>query len=131
MKRHAREGNEFIHFSIRTIVTSQECKRRGFRCTTILEHPEDLGQVPSGQPSSIWQLPELRKAYAEFDYVTVAGHQCQFGLDAPKPTRLLSDIVSLAAFGYPGWPKFDPEDRYLGQLPRHCGHSHQLQTSGI
>ena len=73
---------------------------------TILEHPEDLGRVPSGQPSSIWQLPELRKAYAEFDHVSVAGHQCQFGLDAPKPTRLLSDIISLAAFGYPGWPKF-------------------------
>ena len=91
-KRHAREGNEFILFSIRSIVTCQECKRRGSRCATILEHPEDLGRVPSGQPSSIWQLPELRRAYAEFDFVTVARPQCQFGLDAPKPTRLLSDL---------------------------------------
>jgi len=62
MKRHASEGNEFIHFSMRTIVTCLDCKRRGLRCTTILEHPEDLGRVPTCQPSSIWQLPELRKA---------------------------------------------------------------------
>ena len=102
MKRHARNGNEFIHFSIRAIITCQNCKRRGLRTMTLLEHPEDLGRVPTGYPASIWQLPELRKAYAEFPFVTVAGHQCQLGVDYAKPTRLISDILSLAAFGFPG-----------------------------
>ena len=102
MKKSAAEGNVFIHFAIRTIATCQAAKRRGFRVMTILEHPEDLGRCPKGVPASIWQLKELRSAYAEFPHVSVAGHQCQFGLDAPKPTRLYSDIVSLLAFGYGG-----------------------------
>ena len=99
-KQQAENGNVFIHFAIRTITTAQACKRRGHRVMTLLEHPEDLGRCPLGVPASIWQLKELRSAYAEFPFVSVAGHQCQFGLDAPKPTRLLSDIVSLMAFGY-------------------------------
>ena len=109
MKKSAAEGNVFIHFAIRTIATCQAAKRRGFRVMTILEHPEDLGRCPKGVPASIWQLKELRSAYAEFPHVAVAGHQCQFGLDAPTPTRLYSDIVSLLAFGYGGWPRFDDE----------------------
>ena len=134
-KRHARNGNEFVHFAIRTIVTCQGCKRRGRRVMTLLEHPEDLGRVKyglhKGVPASIWQLPELRKAYAEFPFVTVAGHQCRFGVDFPKPTRLLTDILSLAAFGYTGWPSFDENDNYVGPLPRHCGHdNHKAQTIG-
>ena len=133
-KRHARNGNEFVHFAIRTIVTCQACKRRGLRVMTILEHPEDLGYVRrglhKGVPASIWQLPELRKAFGEFPFMTVAGHQCKFGVDYPKPTRLLSDILSLVAFGFPGWACFDHEDNYVGPLPRHCGHNHKQQTIG-
>ena len=97
-QRRADNGNEFIHFSIRAIITAQGAKRRGRRVMSLLEHPEDLGRVPRGVPASIWQLPELRAAFGEFDFVTVAGYQCQFeGVDRPKPTRLLSDILSLEA----------------------------------
>ena len=79
---------------------------------TLLEHPEDLGRVKygfhRGVPASIWQLPELRKAYA-----------------------LLTDILSLAAFGYTGWPSFDQDDNYTGPLPRHCRRDdHKAQTIG-
>ena len=130
MKKAADTGNTFIHFAIRTITTCQSCKRRGFRVMTLVEHPEDLGRSQTGIPASIWQLKELRVAYAEFPFVSVAGHQCQFDLDAAKPTRLFSDIVSLVAFGYGGWPRFDESSRYLGPLPRHCGHNHNLQTIG-
>jgi hypothetical protein len=76
--RRMENGNEFIHFAIRAIATAQGCKRRGRRVCTILEHPEDLGRVPKGVPASIWQLPNLRAAFAEFPYVTAAGYQCQF-----------------------------------------------------
>lgn len=130
MKRHARDGNTFIHFSIRAIAAAQGCKRRGFRVMTLLEHPEDLGRTKNGVPASIWQLQELRKAYAEFPFVTAAGHQCQFDVDWSKPTRLLSDILSIAEFGHSGWPTFTNDDWYAGPLPRSCGHTHFTQTIG-
>ena len=130
MKCHAREGNEFIHFSIRTIVTCEDCRRRGLRVMTIIEHPEDLGRVPGGFPASIWQIPELRKAYAEIPFMAVAGHQCRFNVDRAKPTRLLSDISSLVTFGQVGWPRLRDNDKYLGRLLGHCGHQRAQQTSG-
>ena len=130
-RRRLRDGNEFIHFSIRAIVTAQDCKRRGRRVMTLMEHPEDLGRVPRGQPASAWQLPELRGAYAEFPFATAAGHQCQFNVDYAKPTRLLSDILTITAFGYSGWPVFDADDRYRGPLPKSCGHGkHGQQMIG-
>ena len=64
-----------------------------------MEHPEDLGRMHRGEPASIWQLPEIRLAFGEFPYATVAGHQCQFpGVDRAKPTRLLSDILEVTDF---------------------------------
>ena len=65
----------------------QNAKRRGFRVTSLMEHPEDLGRIRNGcatcvkhgsVPASTWQLPEVRGAYGEFESVSVAGHQCQF-----------------------------------------------------
>ena len=48
-----------------------------------------------------------------------------------KPTRLLSDILSIGAFGCLGWPVFDSEDTYRCPLPRNCGHGkHGAQTIG-
>ena len=34
----ARNGNEFVHFSIRAVIAAQACKRRGRRATTLWEH---------------------------------------------------------------------------------------------
>ena len=65
---------------------------------TLWEHPEDLGMNPRGCPASVWQLQQVRKAYAEFPFITAAGFQGQFeGVDYPKPTRILTDIVGLCA----------------------------------
>ena len=60
-----------------------------------VEHPKDLGTTARGCPASVWQLPEVRKAYAEFEHITVAGYQCQFKVDFLKPTRIPTDILSL------------------------------------
>ena len=84
-----------------------------------------------GEPASIWQLPQLRKAFGDTPCVTVAGHQCQFpGVDRAKPTRLFSDIASMANFGHVGWPRFDSRGYYLGPLPRSCGHKHRERMIG-
>ena len=58
--------------------------------------------------------------------MTAAGHQCQFNIDYAKFTRLLSDILLIIAFGYPGWPVFDADDRYKGPLPKSCGHGNTV-----
>ena len=130
-QRRAANGNEFVHFSIRAIVAAQNCKRRGRRVTTLWEHPEDLGATKNGCPASVWQLPQVRNAYAEFGFITAAGYQCQFpDVDYPKPTRVLTDITSLKCFGYTGWPQFTAEQKYLGPLPRQCGHRHYEQMIG-
>ena len=62
--------------------------------------------------------------------MTAAGHQCQFGVDRAKPTRIWSDILSLRAFGFEGWPIFDEEGWYIGPLPKSCGHDHKERTIG-
>ena len=107
-QQRAESGNEFIHFSIRAIMTAQTARRKGFKVKCILEHPEDLGMTNRGEPAAIWQLPDLRTTFGNSKFWTVAGHQCQFeGVDRAKPTRLYSDILAMAEFGYEGWPKFD------------------------
>ena len=95
-RRRMEDGNEFIHFTIRAIITAQTCKRQGERVMTVLEHPEDLGRLPKGVPGSTWQLQEIRKAFAEFPCITVAGHEWHFLVNDAKPTRPFSDIRARA-----------------------------------
>ena len=79
-----------------------------------------------GTPASIWQLRELRTAFGDTPYISVAGHQCKFpGVDRKKLTRLFSDIGSLADFGHIGWPKFNSRVYYVGPLSKECGHRHK------
>ena len=62
--------------------------------------------------------------------MTVAGHQCQFEVDYPKPTRLFSDLPGVESFGKVGWPQISADGEYLGPLPRDCGHNHRAKTFG-
>eukprot|EP00435_Cladocopium_sp_Y103_P069710 s303_g33.t2 len=94
------------------------------RTTCMWEHPEDLGRARNGTPASVWQLAELRQAAKSRQMHTVAIHQCAYGADYPKPTRLLSDANGLLQVGFPGWPMLNKELYYLGPLPRSCGHNH-------
>ena len=67
---------------------------------------------------------EVRRAAKKRRMETIAFHQCTYGADYPKPTRLLSDAHGLLQLGYPGWPVLNKELYYLGPLPRACGHEH-------
>ena len=134
-QQKAKDGNEFIHFTLRSIAAAKEANDRGYRVRSLWEHPEDLGRTHRGVPASAWQLPETRKAFAGRPHTSVAGHQCQFDhdgapYDCKKPTRFLTDILTFKDFGYPGWPSFDGGDNYTGPLPRSCGHVHKKATIG-
>ena len=114
-----------------TILQSQ-----GFEIPFLLEHPEDLGKVykyrqktqsawfgkvdNAIRPASIWQLPLLR-SFANNDSVfTRAFHQCAFGAESPKPTRVLTSLPSWKTIGFGQWPQFDNEGLYQGPLPKQC-----------
>jgi hypothetical protein len=130
-KARAEQGNEFIHFCIRAVEAAAAARKRHNATVRVLwEHPEDLGVTPKGTPASVWQLSEVRRFTTdEFGYFTVVGHQCQFGVDYAKPTRLLCDIPGVEAFGHAGWPRFHASGHYAGPLPR-CGHVHKEPTHG-
>ena len=51
-------------------------------------------------------------------------------MDYKKPTRLLSDILSVKDFGFHGWPRCNYKDIYQGPLPQDCGHKHFKQLIG-
>ena len=121
-RRRAEKGNVFVHFTIRAIIAGQTALARGHRVASLLEHPEDLGMTSRGEPASIWQLQDLRKAFGNAKFLTVAGHQCQFGVDRKKPTRLYTDMEGFEDFGHVGWPVFDAGGWYVGPLPKDCGH---------
>ena len=72
----------------------------------------------------------MRTAFPAGKFETAAGHQCQFGVDYPKPTRLLGNFAGVNRFGSPGWPVFDANDYYTGPLSRSCGHQHRAKTIG-
>ena len=85
----------------------------------LLEHPEDLGTTADGHtPASIWQLPEAVALFKHENVMTFAIYQCQYGASTPKPTRFLSSIA------------FDSSDKYLGPLPKYCGHYHKQRLLG-
>lgn len=87
----------------------------------LLEHPEDLGATTSGVPASIWALEVTRALISNSHAETVAIHQCSYGSQTSKPTRLAGTLGNLALLGYPGWPRLAPKTfRYLGPLPHRC-----------
>ena len=94
------------------------------------EHPEDLGRTKDGQyPASVWQLPEMQSLIQESRGVTWALHQCHFGTDTPKPTRLATNLPEPSTHGSE-WPVFDDQAWYVGPLGS-CGHRHDRQLQGL
>ena len=59
-----------------------------------------------------------------------AVYQCQHGADSPKPTRFLTSIQAAQHMPHMGPPRFDSEDKYVGPLPRYCGHRHKQRLLG-
>ena len=88
----------------------------------LIEHSEDLGEVAGEVPASIWQLPEMRQLVEKTQGTTWAVYQCKYSALSPKPTRFASNIRQCKNFQFSSWPKFDSKHRYLGPLPKSCGH---------
>ena len=62
-RKRAQNGNAFVHVAIRGIDAAQAAKAQGFEVACLLEHPEDLGMTHRGEPASIRQLDDIRKAF--------------------------------------------------------------------
>ncbi|CAE7403696.1 glyQS [Symbiodinium necroappetens] len=90
----------------------------------------DLGRTRDGQhPASVWQLPELQELVKVSKGVTWALHQCHYGADTPKPTRLATNLPEPSTHESE-WPVFDEEGWYVGPLGS-CGHHHDRQLQGL
>ena len=96
----------------------------------MLEHPEDLGKVHDEVPGTIWQWDEVHNLFAWCGGFTCAVHQCKFGAPTSKPTRLMTNFVLNDLRCHPGFPQFDSSFRYLGPLPKSCGHVHESKLVG-
>ena len=96
----------------------------------ILEHPEDLGIVQGERPGSIWQWPELHELLTVCSASCFAVHQCHFGAETPKPTRFATSFPVVDSRCHLSLPKFDKIGKYLGPLPRDCGHHHEAKLIG-
>ena len=90
----------------------------------VLEFPEDLGVVKSGQwagtlPASIFHLPGFTDIVRHDGVTTGAILQSDFGMPYPKPTRLILRLhgESIRNF-YEGVPRFAADGSYLGPAPR-------------
>ncbi|CAJ1386988.1 unnamed protein product [Effrenium voratum] len=135
LQKRADEGNIMIvlFIDILMLLGTTWCNLIARRPYFLGEHPEDLGGLHSPvaqgkwvRPASIWKLPDLRNAAEKLEGMqSIALHQCNWGAPTPKPTRLLTDLPLHASFLYNQWPQLDGQGRYLGPLPRHCGHIHK------
>ena len=133
-KRHQRDadlGNTLIRFMLEVLRTLEGCpySHDGYEVLVFGEHPEDLGIMfreedgVAMQPASIWQLPELQ-AFARpgnaFRLFTVAFNQCCWSAPCRKPTRLLTNLQPLKAWGPSGWPSFTSQGAYDGPAKDIC-----------
>ena len=135
LQKRADEGNIMIvvFIDILMLLGTTWCNLIARRPYFLGEHPGDLGGLHSPvaqgkwvRPASIWKLPDLRNAADKLEGMqSIALHQCNWGAPTPKPTRLLTDLPLHASFLFNQWPQLDDQGRYLGPLPRHCGHTHK------
>ena len=90
----------------------------------LFEHPEQLGAVKTGDvPGSVWDFPSMRSLIESTQSATWGIHQCFFGSETPKPTRLGSNLPEALRFGQ-CWRFLDESGKYLGPLGM-CPHDHE------
>lgn len=117
-------GNSLIDFTWQVYAAAQACVEAGRQVYLFTEHPEDLGRVYREEdsmpldPAAIWQLQVVHDLLQvrSLNLQTVAFHQCCFGAQYRKPTRVLSNLPQVSAWGPQGLPTFDEECRYQGPL---------------
>lgn len=131
-KREVESHNELALFTFR-------CLQQGWESEPpipgLLEHPEDLGTAPKGDPASIWHHPQTANLI-KLGFERGAIFQCHLDANLPysKPTGLLTTIPEIieADFFFAGPPVFEHVWRkgrhlrlYRGPLPASCGHTHE------
>ena len=122
--RRVRQANFFVQQCFRAMQLQQQ---QGLYF--LLEHPEDLGRVASGErPASIWSFQETLDICAKGDVACWGLHQCFFGAATSKPTRLLSNLPAALQFGV-SLPAFDSGGQYTGPLQQ-CPHAHDRRACG-
>ena len=62
--------------------------------------------------------------------LTLRAAQWHFGAETPTPTRFLSTIKTDDKRCWFKWPSFSADHKYLGPLPKECGHVHQKKLIG-
>ena len=129
-KRHQKDadlGNVLIHFMIEVLQALESHPRAedGSLVLVFGEHPEDLGTIWREEdrmqmhPASIWQLPQLRdfvRADNPLQLFTVVFNQCCWSAPYRKPTRLITNLMSLKTWGPNTWPVFGHDGAYKGLL---------------
>lgn len=128
-KARAERGNAQVQLAIELCVRARDAQlRTGRRVAFFWEMPEDLGGTGFGDPGSPWALARVRKLEEMQGMRTMAWRRCAYDvLPGPEPTRALTDLEPLLGLGVKGWPEFDEGMRYLGPLPRGCGHAHEVR----
>ena len=132
--KRAEAGNCLVEFCLRLLNTALEASAAGKKVRCFWEHPEDLGALRHKgevlRPASVWQLEDLRSQVSpETGRKTRVFRQCSFDAPYEKPTRVVTDIEAIAAWGYDGWPVFDSAGWYVGPLPKSCGHSDHVSLA--
>ena len=122
LKKQVDLGNLFVDQTVEACRAAHEVAAAFFA-----EHPEDLGATDNGQlPASIFALDDVRSMCKDTNALTAAFHQCPWLAESSKPTRVVSTLDLQVPDGsntfYYTWPVFDKKGRYLGPLPRSCGH---------
>ena len=98
--------------------------QRCHRIAVVFEHPEDLGSHSLETLASVFQLERLRGIVKSQAWSTFTFHQCEFNAFSSEPTLLVTNVGALSS-PCTGWPVFDKNDNYLGQLLKPCGHVHE------
>ena len=117
-------ANYFVDQSLKLAETQAELG--GF---FLIEHPEQLGRVKSGDvPGSTRDFESMRSLVERFSAATWAVHQCFFGADSAKPTRLASNLPQALQYGQ-CWHQLDANSVYQGPLLQ-CPHDHKTALIG-
>ena len=92
LRNHDAEQVQLANFFVdRSIaLASTQVSTGGF---FLFEHPEQLGAVKTGDiPGSVWDFPSMRELIESSQSATWGIHQCFFGSETPRPTRLGSNL---------------------------------------
>jgi len=113
------QANSFVDFSVDGLRAHLAV---GKERTGVMEHPEDLGIVSTGDhPGCSWHFDNVRALGNVDGVVTGALAQSDWGRPYPKPTRLLGRLPGMQDMLYVGWPSFDDTGKYSGPLPPNRG----------